>query len=29
MGLVNKLPFLKRRLITHALGPSPFIHTDS
>lgn len=29
MGLVNKLPFLKRRLITHALGPSLSTHTDS
>jgi 2-polyprenyl-6-methoxyphenol hydroxylase-like FAD-dependent oxidoreductase len=29
MGLVNKLPFLKRRLMTHALGPSLSIHTDS
>jgi len=29
MGLVNKLPFLKRRLITHALGPSLSLHTDS
>ncbi len=29
MGLVNKLPFLKRRLITHALGPPFSIHTDS
>jgi 2-polyprenyl-6-methoxyphenol hydroxylase-like FAD-dependent oxidoreductase len=29
MGLVNKLPFLKRRLITHALGPSLSIPTDS
>ena len=29
MGLVNKLPFLKRRLMMHALGPSPSIHTDS
>jgi ubiquinone biosynthesis UbiH/UbiF/VisC/COQ6 family hydroxylase len=28
MGLVNKLPFLKRRLITHALGSSPSISTD-
>jgi ubiquinone biosynthesis UbiH/UbiF/VisC/COQ6 family hydroxylase len=29
MGLVHKLPFLKRRLITHALGPPFSIHTDS
>ena len=29
MNLVNKLPFLKRRLITHALGPSLSIPTDS
>lgn len=29
MGLVNKLPFLKRRLMTHALGPPLSIHTDS
>ncbi len=29
MGLVNKIPFLKRRLMTHALGPSLSIHTDS
>jgi 2-polyprenyl-6-methoxyphenol hydroxylase and related FAD-dependent oxidoreductases len=29
MSLVNKLPFLKRRLITHALGPSVSIPTDS
>jgi 2-polyprenyl-6-methoxyphenol hydroxylase-like FAD-dependent oxidoreductase len=29
MSLVNKLPFLKRRLITHALGPSFSIPTDS
>ena len=29
MSLVNKLPFLKRHLITHALGPSLSIPTDS
>lgn len=29
MDLVDKLPFLKRRLITHALGSSLPIHTDS
>ena len=29
MGLVNKLPFLKRRLMTHALGSSLSTHTDS
>jgi ubiquinone biosynthesis UbiH/UbiF/VisC/COQ6 family hydroxylase len=29
MSLVNKLPFLKRRLMTHALGPSLSIPTDS
>ncbi len=29
MNLVNKLPFLKRRLITHALGSSLSIPTDS
>jgi ubiquinone biosynthesis UbiH/UbiF/VisC/COQ6 family hydroxylase len=28
MGLLNKLPFLKRRLMSHALGPSHSIHTD-
>ena len=28
MGLVNKLPFLKRRLMRHALGSSPSISTD-
>jgi ubiquinone biosynthesis UbiH/UbiF/VisC/COQ6 family hydroxylase len=29
MNLVNKLPFLKRRLVTHALGPSLSTPTDS
>jgi 2-polyprenylphenol 6-hydroxylase len=29
MNLVNKLPFLKRRLMTHALGPSLSTPTDS
>ena len=29
MNLVNKLPFLKRRLITHALGSSLSLPTDS
>lgn len=29
MGLVNRLPFLKRRLITQALGPSFSTHTDT
>ena len=29
MGLVNKLPFLKRRLMTHALGSTLSTRTDS